>query len=65
MRSGTQEPVVAPNVVPRNSAKFIREDRATAVGQGRLGAVGHRRLDAVIRHRFVNERRTRRAHPRA
>jgi hypothetical protein len=54
MRSGIQEPVVAPNAVPGNSAKFIREDRASAAGPGRL--------DAAIRDRFVNERRTR---PRA
>lgn len=56
MRSGTQEPVVAPNVVPRNSARFIRDDRASAAPHGRL--------DAAIRDRFVNERRTRRDHVR-
>jgi hypothetical protein len=56
MRSGTQEPVVALNVVPANSAKFIRDDRASAAPHGRL--------DAALRDRFVNERRTRRGHPR-
>jgi hypothetical protein len=54
MRSGTQEPVVALNMVPANSAKFIRDDRASAAPHGRL--------DAAVRDRFVNARRIRREH---